>query len=295
MKKITVWTLLIAASCWLGQAALAAPPPPSTATDGRGIKVSCGNPHGAEISQIYVQSNTTLADTAALERLKVIGCKVTAAAMQDEAGSGKRRLLNQMPFYLVERTAGGGAQEDQAVFVSDLAGTARHIDVARGAFAHYDDDQLTALLAHEMSHALLRHGMWKWLQRWLEILLPCALFGSAAAWIGWRFGRQHRAIAALGCALAGGVLGVALAQPLGERSCLRADFARGRELEADSYSLHLMTHAGAMTPDEAVTAAGSALKKTADVAGQPGCRMSSAVLHPPLATRLSALAASAPR
>jgi hypothetical protein len=292
MKKITGWTLLIAASCWLGQAALAAPENPA-AKDGHGIKVSCGNPHGAEISQIYVQSNTVLADTAALERLKVIGCNVTAAAMQDEAGSGKRRLLNQMPFYLVDRTAGGGAQEDQAVFMSDLAGTARHIDVARGAFAHYGDDELTALLAHEMSHALLRHGMWSWLQRWLEILLPCVVLGGAAGWIGWRFGRQRRVIVALGGALAGGLLGVALAQPLGERSCLRADFARERELEADTYSLHLMTHAGAMTASQAIAAASSALQKTADVAGQPGCRLGSAVLHSPLAIRLSALAASA--
>jgi hypothetical protein len=295
MKKITGRTLLLASLCCLGQLALAAAPVSAPAAEGRGIKVSCGNPHGAEISQIYVQSNTALADTAALERLKRIGCNVTVAAMQDEAGSGKRRLLNQMPFYLVDRTAGGGAEGDQAVFVSDLAGTARHIDVAQGAFAHYDDDQLTALLAHEMSHALLRHGMWNWLQRWLEILLPCALSGSAAAWIGWRLGGQRRAIVALGCALAGAVLGVALAQPLGERSCLRADFARERELEADAYSVHLMTYAGAMTPAQAVAAAGSALQKVADVAGQPGCRMGSAVLHPPLATRLSALAANAPR
>ncbi len=284
--------MLIAALCCLSQPALAIAPATFAATDGRGIKVSCGNPHGAEIIQIYVQSNTALADPVALERLKLIGCKVTAAAMQDEAGSGKRRLLNQMPFYLVDRTAGGGAQEDQAVFVSDLAGTARHVDVALRAFDHYDDNELTALLAHEMSHAILRHGMWHWLQRWLEILLPCALLGGVAAWIGWRLGRQRRAIVALGCALAGGVLGAAIAQPLGERSCLRADFARGRELEADAYSVRLMTQYLGLTHRQAVTAAGSVLHKTADESGQPGCRMSTAVLHPPLAIRLSALAAS---
>ena len=288
MKKITRWALVGAALCWLGQVALAAP----VATEGRGIKVSCSHFHESEISQIYVQSNTASAEPVALERLKRLGCKVTVAAMQDEAGSGKRRLLNQLPFYLVDRTAGGGAQEDQAVFVSDLAGTARHVDVALSAFAHYDDDELTALLAHEMSHAILRHGMWNWLQRWLEILLPCALFGGAAAWLGWRFGRQRRVIVALGCALVGGACGVAIAQPLGERSCLRADFARERELEADAYGVHLMTHSPGWTHRQAIAAAGSALRKTADESGQPGCRMSSVVLHPSLAVRLSALAAS---
>lgn len=282
------------ALCCLSPLALAVPLTNVAAKEGHGIKVSCGNPRGPEIVQIYVQSNTVSASTAALERLKVIGCKVTAAAMQDEAGSGKRRLLNQMPFYLVDRTAGGGAQEDQAVFVSDLAGTARHIDVALSAFDHFDDDELTALLAHEMSHAILRHGMWLWLQRWLEILLPCTALGGAAAWIGWRVGRSRRAVIALGCALVGGVLGYVVAHPLGERSCARADFAREREREADVYSVHLMTHHLGFSLPQAVTAAGSVMQKTADPSGQTGCRMGPVVLHPSLAVRLSALAGITP-
>ncbi|EGF33173.1 hypothetical protein IMCC9480_1023 [Oxalobacteraceae bacterium IMCC9480] len=290
MKNLTRWPVLIAALFCLIQPALAASPASVTAAGERGIKVSCGDVHGPEIVQIYVQSATASASTAALERLKVIGCKVTAAAMQDEAGSGKRRLLNQMPFYLVDRTAGGGAEEDQAVFVSDLAGTARHVDVALSAFDKYGDDELTALLSHEMSHAILRHGMWNWLQRWLEILLPCGLLGGAAAWIGWRIGRTRRAVVALGCALIGGVLGYAIAQPLGERSCLRADAARARELEADTYGVHLMTQHLGFSLAQAVAVASGVIQKTATASGQTGCRMEAAVLHPPAAVRLAALA-----
>lgn len=290
MKKITGWTLLCVALAWLGQSALAAPPSVSPSAENRGIKVSCGPAHGPEVVQIYVQDKTADTSAAALERLKILGCKVTAAAIRDDAGAGKGRLLKQMPFYLVDRTAGGGLQEEQAVFVSDLAGTARHVDVARSAFDQYGDDELTALLAHEMSHAILRHGMWNWLQRWLEMLLPAALLGGVATWIGWRIGRTRRVLVALGCGLTGALLGVAVAQPLGERSCLRADFARARELEADGYSVHLMTQYLGMSPSQATAAAAGMLQKTADAGGQGGCRVATAVLHPPLATRLSALA-----
>ena len=185
------------------------------------------------------RSQVLLVDEGQLAQAAASAWTQTLGSQRVSSDAALNRRVREVGSRLVQASGAGGQAWDYRVFVSEQPNAfvlpGGRVGVNTGLFkVVQNDDQLAAVLGHEIAHATLRHAA----ERYSQTQLAQVGLSVAQGVAGSRSPNLGRAVGSFGSA--GAQLGVLL------------PFSRQHELEADRIGVDYMARAG-FRPSEAVT------------------------------------------